>query len=120
MNQEQTQTLLTLNEFADEMIRVRQKKADIELQSRLEAAIVSKYYNVLHKQFFSAGWTPRHEKPKETLTALCWGAAPDSCPGASGNEYFVAQYMFHWDDPKWVYGKDQKECQVTMYKPVEL
>ncbi len=54
------------------------------------------------------------EIPKTHIVALCSGEAYDGC-SFNDEEYFVAEYMAHWDEPKWVYGKQQNECTVKRY-----
>lgn len=59
--------------------------------------------------------TWKKDKPKKTITALCKGErSPISCVSNYEN-YFVAEYMAHWEQPKWVIGKAQHECEVESY-----
>lgn len=51
------------------------------------------------------------EAPKKSITALCKGTSSIECHTNYAG-YFVAEYMAHWDQPKWIAGKAQHECEV--------
>lgn len=58
------------------------------------------------------------QPPNESITALCEGESNDGCH-VNGMEYFIAQYMKQWDEPAWVYGKEQRNCKVNRWKPLK-
>jgi hypothetical protein len=65
---------------------------------------------------FNISW--QKEPPKKCVLAICKGRSSFG-EWHEDNQYFIATYMAYWPNPIWIAGKQQEECEVEEYFPIE-